>query len=185
MNYVSGKIKEVREAKLKRLFGISCTCELCSLPALDTQLSDARRNEIYMLFEEVAIVRNILYEPEQCLEECARLMDLIDEEFAGYSEHLLLSAQACEAAFQVCATHSDLASACALQKRSYEMRVIFAGNDAPLVKQMRSAMEYQHKETVADAWRKWSWWHTGRGDEPRLLKFMGEHSGACVKGEWQ
>ncbi|KAL8757398.1 MAG: hypothetical protein Q9184_004221 [Pyrenodesmia sp. 2 TL-2023] len=175
MNYVSGKVKEVRDDKLNRLFNISCTCELCCLPPLAIQESDARRTEIYMLFEEIGIAHNILNEPEQCLEECGRLMDLIDEEFAGYSEHLLLSAQACEAAFHVCATHSDLASACALQRRSYEMRVVFAGSDAPLVKQMRSAMEYQHRETAADAWRKCSRWHTRRGDEPKLLKFMGEH----------
>ncbi|KAL8920487.1 MAG: hypothetical protein Q9208_006236 [Pyrenodesmia sp. 3 TL-2023] len=178
MNYVSGKVKEVREDRLNRLFGISCTCDLCSLPALATQLSDARRIEIYMLFDELDSVQNVLFAPEQCIAECDRLMNLIDDEFAGSSEHLLLSAQACEAAFQVCATQSDLASACALQKRSYDMRVVFAGSDAPLVKQMRAAMEYRHCETIADAWRKETRWHSGRGDEPRLLRFMGEKSSA-------
>ncbi|KAL8653935.1 MAG: hypothetical protein Q9210_001807 [Variospora velana] len=178
INYIFGEICAVREDKLLRLFGIACSCELCSLSPMDIKKSDSRRNKIQKLLEEVNNNQNIMKKPERCLAKCGRLIALIDEEHAGHSEHLPVSVEAYDAAYRICTTHSDLASASVLQKRSYETRVIYEGSDNPFVKQIKNAMEYKHQETWVDGLRSLTKWHTTRDDEPKLLKFMGTNTRA-------
>ncbi|KAL8719657.1 MAG: hypothetical protein Q9225_003354 [Loekoesia sp. 1 TL-2023] len=154
MNYVSGMTHAVREEKLKRLFGISCSCGLCSLPLAAIEKSDAQRSAIQRLFDEVEDMQHIAEQPEQCITKCGQLMKLIEEEYAGCSEHLNMNARVCDAAFRICATHRDSASASVLQKRSYEFRVLIEGSDSPIVKQMKSAIENvvaSHKVIIKQA----------------------------------
>lgn len=178
INYVFGDIRAVREEKLGRLFGITCRCELCSLPHIEIGKSDCRRIEIQKLLEAVRNDQKIINKPEGCLAKSGQLIALIDKEHAGHSEHLPVSVEAYDAAYRICTTHSDLASACVLQKRSYDMRVIYEGSDSPLVKQIKYALEYKHQETWVDGLRSLTKWRTTRDDEPKLLKFMGTNTGA-------
>lgn len=52
-NYVPGLTSDQRSEKLQRLFGISYSCELCSLPTLDIQKSHARREKIQQVFDGI------------------------------------------------------------------------------------------------------------------------------------
>ncbi|KAI4276494.1 MAG: hypothetical protein L6R38_005649 [Xanthoria sp. 2 TBL-2021] len=171
-DYVSGQTCEIRQEKLKRLWGISCSCVLCSLPVDEIQKSDASRRRIETLFDESGNMQSVIDQPEQCLEKCGQLMKLIQDEYGGGSQHLIMSAQATDSAYRICTTHSDLASAGVLQERSYGLRLLCEGSDSPLVKQMKSAIEYKHQETPIDAMRSFCKWYSKRGDEPRLLKYM-------------
>ncbi|KAL8830377.1 MAG: hypothetical protein Q9170_005758 [Blastenia crenularia] len=172
-NYVSGLTYDKRTEKLGRLFGISCSCELCSLPTLDIKKSDARREEIQKLFDGYEDMRRAMEKPELCLVDCSQQLKLIEEEYLGASEYYSLKAQAYGIVARICAMHSDLASACALQKRSYDLRVISEGHDSPLVRQMKSAIDSKAQDHPTDALRARSRWYTKRGQEPKLLKFMG------------
>ena len=83
-----------------------------------------------------------------------------------------MSAQATENAYRVYMMHSDLASAIALQKRSYDLRVLCEGSDSPLVRQTKRSIETKQQEIPMDAVRRFAEWYSKRGDEPRLLKYM-------------
>lgn len=102
-----------------------------------------------------------------------RAFKLIEEEYQGASECYSLKAQMYDTAFRICAMHSDLAGACALQKSSYKLRVLCEGYDSPLVRQLRTAVEHKPPDHPTDALRAFSKWYTKRGQEPKLLKFLG------------
>ncbi|KAI4277266.1 MAG: hypothetical protein LQ337_001913 [Flavoplaca oasis] len=171
-DYVSCMTYGVRKEKLRRLWGISCTCVLCSLPPNEIQESDARRKQIDELFDESGGMQRMIDHPEQSLKICGQLMKLIHEEYAGGSQYFAMIAQAIDVAYRICTTHSDLASAGILQKKSYDLRLLCEGSDSPLVRQMKSAIEYKHQDTSIDAMRRFAKWYSKRGDEPRLLKYM-------------
>ncbi|KAL8649208.1 MAG: hypothetical protein Q9226_005672 [Calogaya cf. arnoldii] len=176
-DYVSGQTYAVRQEKLQReklqrLWGIICSCVLCSLPVDEIQRSDARRKRIEALFDESGNMQRIVDQPEQCLEKCGQLMKLIQDEYVGGAQYLAMSAQAIDNAYRICTTHSDLASASVLQERSYGMKLLCEGSYSPLVKQMKSAIEYKHQETPMDTKRSFCKWYSRKGDKPRLLKYM-------------
>ena len=169
-NYVANMTHEVRKDKLKRLFDITCCCELCSSILLDIHLSDARRNKAQELFNAIGETKRMRTRPEDCLVECGRLMRLLEEEYAGCSEYLPGMSSVYDAAMGICFMHGDVASACIIQQRNYEARALFEGSDSLVMRQMKAAIENEHQETPMDTpMTKWS---LKRADVPKLLKFM-------------
>ncbi|KAL8886686.1 MAG: hypothetical protein Q9192_006443, partial [Flavoplaca navasiana] len=171
-DYVSCLSYDIRQEKLKRIWGVSCTCVLCSLPPDEILRSDERRKQIGKLFNQSGDMQRMIDQPEQSLETCGQLMQLIQEEYAGGSQHLAMSAQATDNAYRVCMMHSDIASAIVLEKRTYDLRVLCEGSDSPLVRQTKRSIENKQQEIPMDAVRRIAKWYSKRGDEPRLLKYM-------------
>ncbi|KAL8948105.1 MAG: hypothetical protein Q9222_005684 [Ikaeria aurantiellina] len=173
INYVFGLTSAVRADKLKRLFDITCSCDLCSSPAAAIARSDAQRMKIQRFFDAVGNPDRVANQPKKCIAQCALLLKLIKKEYGGgSSEFLTMSAAAYDAATRVSMMHSDTASACVMQKKSYDLRVLFQGIDYPFVRQLKKAIEYEHQEGPIDMLRRGAKWYSKRGEEPRLLKFM-------------
>ena len=174
INYVLAYTSDVRKEKLGRIFGILCSCELCSLPPIEIERSDARRRKITTLLEGLEDMNRIMELPEKCMVECGQLLKLNDEEYASGSEHICISVNIYDAAFKICETHSDWASAGALQKRGCEVRTLIEGSDSSTVKRMKCAIESkaQEQDHLTDALGKPSRWYTKRGQKPKLLAFM-------------
>ena len=179
INYVLAYTSDVRKEKLGRIFGIVCSCG--PLPPIEIERSDARRRRITTLLEGLEDMNRILELPEQCMIECGQLLKLNDVEYTGCSEHICISVNIYDAAFKICETHSDLASAGVLQKRGCDIRTLIEGNGGPTVKQMRRAIEHtpQERNNMRDPSRKPSEWHTKKGQKPKLLAIM---EGAAGEG---
>lgn len=184
INYVLAYTSDVRKEKLGRIFGFLCNCGLCSRPPLETERSDARRRRITTLLEGLEDMNRIMELPEQCMIECGQLLKLNDEEYTGCSEHICISVNIYDAAFKICESHSDLASAGALQKRGCDFRTLIEGSDSPTVEQMKCAIEHkgQEDDQSTEALRKVSKWWAKKGQKPKLLAIMeGAAGGSFLK----
>ena len=128
---------------------------------------------LYVL-EGLEDTNRIMEIPEQCMVECGQLLKLNDEEYTGCSEHICINVTIYDAAFRICETHLDMASAGALQKRGCDFRTLIEGSDSPFVKQMKCAIECkaQEQDHLTDPSRKALRWYTKKGQEAKLLAIM-------------
>ena len=179
IDYVLAYTSDVRKEKLGRIFGFLCGCGLCSRSPSEIERNDAWRRRITTLLEGLEDMNLIMELPEQCMVECGQLLKLNVEEYTGCSEHICISVNIYDAAFRICETHLEVASAGALQQRGCDFRTLIEGSDSPIVKQMKRAVECksQKQDHLADALRKRSKWYTKKGQEPKLLAIMERAAG--------
>ena len=168
-----------RRTHLKEAFGFGCDCSLCSLPLPERQVSDARRLQIEHLDDAIGNPDRVMNKPDDCLADCHRLRQVLEEEFNGSAG--VLFARLYYDAFQISITHGDQARASVFAERGYQSRVICEGEDSPETQEIKNLMENPagHRNSGAsnrwktakklvpkglntDEFEKWLWRQQGR-----------------------
>lgn len=128
-----------RRTHLTEAFGFDCDCSLCSLPFPERQVSDARRLQIEHLDDAIGHPDRVMNKPGDCLADCYRLLQVLEEEFQGCADVLI--ARLYYDAFQISITHGDQARASVFAERAYQSRVICEGEDSPETREIKHLME--------------------------------------------
>lgn len=128
-----------RRTYLKEAFGFGCDCSLCSLPPPDRQISDARRLQIKYLDNAIGNPDRVMNKPDECLADCYRLLQVLEEEYKGSAGALF--ARLYYDAFQISITHGDQARASVFAERAHQSRVICEGEDSPETRKIKNLME--------------------------------------------
>jgi SET domain-containing protein len=68
-----------RQAYLKEHFGFDCSCQVCSLPAVERNASDARREEISRLQDVFATTDRAMSEPEEAFRDLRKLVNILNK----------------------------------------------------------------------------------------------------------
>lgn len=80
ISYLPGGESKRRQEILKKAFGFTCTCELCSLPATELRASDNRLIHAEALNETIGDPETVRYSPGKILKNCKKFRDLYMEE---------------------------------------------------------------------------------------------------------
>lgn len=134
--YDRGDVSTIRQAFLKLTFGFECKCLGCSRPPSELPASDARRLQIQSLDAAIGDPVRMQSRPEESLKDCYSLLQVLEEEYAGYAG--VLNARLYYDAFQVSIAHGDQARASVFADRAYRARVICEGEDSPATQRMKS-----------------------------------------------
>lgn len=143
-----------RWAKLKDSFGFQCRCKLCTLPAGEIDLSDARRLQIADLDGMIGNPMAMLQTPLKSLAACRDLLQVLRKEYGEAATALL--ARLYYDAFQITAAHGDQARASAFAENAYMARVVCEGEDSPLTRKAKSLMQDPTKHAAFSTYsKKW------------------------------
>jgi SET domain len=164
ISYDKGGSSESRRTYLKDTFGFVCHCSLCSLPSPDLQISDARRLQIQLLDNAIGDSDRVMNKPDDCLEDCQCLLQVLEEEYKGSAGGLI--ARLYYDAFQVSITHSDQARASVFAERGYRSRVICEGEDSPATRKIKKLMQNPAGHMNFGASKRWK---TAKGLVPKGL----------------
>lgn len=163
-----------RWAKLKDSFGFQCRCELCTLPAGEIDLSDARRLQIVELDGMTGNPMAMLRTPLKSLAACRDLLQVLNKEYGEAATALL--ARLYYDAFQITAAHGDQARASAFAEHAYMARVVCEGEDSPLTRKAKSLMQDPTKHAAFGTYsKKWKSSKTAipkELDEPSFEKWL-------------
>ena len=165
ISYDTGGSYNSRRTLLKDAFGFDCDCTLCLLPLPSRQSSDARRLQIQLLNNAIGDAERVVYKPHDCLDDCHRLLGLLEEEYQGSATALIPCLY--YDAFQISISHADQARAGVFAKRGYQHRVICEGEDSPATRHAKGLMENPagHGSFAAASTR----WRTKKGLVPKGL----------------
>ena len=114
-----------RRALTKKHFGFECVCEVCSLPAAELRLSDARHAEMRALDHRIDNVESIVRQPDEYLQWARALVRLLEAE--GIADARL--AKAYHDACVITAAHADQARARIFAERARATTEWCAGAD--------------------------------------------------------
>lgn len=143
-----------RWAKLKDSFGFQCRCELCTLPAGEIDLSDARRLQIADLDGMIGNPMAMVWTPVKSLAACRELLQVLHREYGEAATALL--ARLYYDAFQITAAHGDQARASAFAEHAYMARVVCEGEDSPVARKVKSLMQDPTKHASFGTYsKKW------------------------------
>jgi len=154
ISYDHGGPSDSRRTYLKDAFGFDCDCCLCSLPHPELQDSNQRRLQIQRLDSAIGDPGRVMNKPDECLADCHRLFQVLEDEYAGHAGALI--ARLYYDAFQISITHGDQARASVFARRAYQSRIICEGDDSPETQQMKRLMEHPtaHKNFgVSKRWK--------------------------------
>ena len=139
ISYDKGGSSDSRRTHLRDAFGFDCKCIVCSLPLPELQASDARRDQIQHLDEVIGAPNRLMNKPEDCLTDCHRLLQILEEEYHhGAGAHV---ARLYYDAFQISITHGDQARASIFAERAYKSRIVCEGEDSPETRRAKDLMD--------------------------------------------
>jgi len=118
-----------RQQSLRRGFGFTCSCDLCSLPLDLRRKSDERLDEIARLDGLIGDGVGILSTPLQTLHYAHTLLGLLNEEGMDDSN----TPRTYYDALQIAVANGDLARASVFAERASSIRTVFEGDDSPEV----------------------------------------------------
>jgi SET domain len=153
ISYDEGSPSDSRRAHLKDAFGFDCKCGLCSLPPSELQISDSYRLQIQTLDSAIGDSARVMNKPDDCLADCHRLLQVLEEEYKGCAGALV--ARLYYDAFQISITHGDQARASAFAERAYQVRVICEGEDNPQTGHVKNLMENPAAHRNFGASKRW------------------------------
>ncbi|KAL9101671.1 MAG: hypothetical protein Q9163_003092 [Psora crenata] len=153
ISYDKGGPFDSRHTHLREAFGFNCDCSLCSLPPPDRQVSDARRLQIEFLDDAVGDPDRVMNKPDDCLADCHRLLQVLEEEHKGSAGALI--ARLYYDAFQISIAHGDRARASVFAKRGHQLRVICEGEDSPETCKIKNLMENPAGHRNFGASKRW------------------------------
>ncbi|KAG5957479.1 hypothetical protein E4U58_005978 [Claviceps cyperi] len=143
--YIPSGSSTERRRYLKEKFGFDCACEMCVLPAADIQASNGRRAEMENHDRAIANPLQMMTQPEKSLAHCRSMLRLLYEEYPASTTSL--HTRAYFDAFQICIAHGDQTRASIFAEKSYEMSVVYQGEDSPETKKMKSFVLHPSKHT--------------------------------------
>lgn len=146
VDYNSGDPSEVRRIRLKTLFGFTCTCQICSSSTAQVLASNTRRILIQRLRSSIKEFYRLINEPEDCLADCHRLLQIQDAEYRGQAGGMNFTVY--QNAFKISIYHGDRARARVFAQRVYRLRVCYQGHDHPDTQRAKLLME--RPSTVSD-----------------------------------
>ncbi|KAK6201779.1 hypothetical protein LQW54_009358 [Pestalotiopsis sp. IQ-011] len=163
-----------RWAKLKDSFGFQCSCELCTLPAEEIDLSDARRLQIADLDGMIGNPTAMVLNPLKSLAACHELLQVLNREYGEAATALL--ARLYYDAFQITAAHGDQARASAFAEHAYMARVVCEGEDSPVTRKAKTLMQDPTRHASFGTYsKKWKSTKTAIAkelDEPSFEKWL-------------
>ncbi|KAI0994927.1 hypothetical protein K3495_g13254 [Podosphaera aphanis] len=126
LSYHIGGPSATRQQVLFEQFGFECRCELCSLPAKQLAVSDARLKRAQELDYMIGDLDKCFHQPEEVIAACFELYEIFELEKIkdGRLARLLYDA------FQLCNMHSDLARASCFAEDYCRTKVISEGPDS-------------------------------------------------------
>lgn len=136
ISYDHGGSQASRRSFLRKAFGFDCSCDICTLPGPQLQISDNRRARIQDYDDAIGNPLRMANSPKQSLGDCRSLMQLLNEEYAGCPG--LLIARLYYDAFQISISHGDQARASVFAERAYKIRVVCEGEDSPETQKVKA-----------------------------------------------
>ena len=133
-----GSPRHSRQATLRTTYHFTCACSVCSLPEAESKRSDARRQRVAELLEDIRDL-NGPYEGVQCLNAVVEAIRLLRED--GYLADMH---DFTKKAGPICATHSDWVSASYWAGLTYHSRVAEFGWDNPIVRMDKTYEIYRN-----------------------------------------
>jgi len=145
--------REARQEALRRKFGFTCSCRLCSLPPDQSQESDRRLDEILKLDGLIGRdgLMGILSAPQQILRYVDQQIRLYNEQGPGDTG---LPRAFLDAA-QIAIANGDLARARIFAERAALGWIILKGEDSSSVLQARALSQDPSKHELAGISMKW------------------------------
>lgn len=163
LSYLAGGPSNERKQKLKQYFGFDCTCDICSLPATELKVSDARLSKATQLDEAIGNSKRVMMTPEKALADCRALLELYAQEGIADTRIPRLYYDA----FQICVMHADAARARVFARKSREARVLCEGEDGTEAGEMISLIENPQSHENYGATSKWK---TGVDNVPKNME---------------
>ncbi|KPM46529.1 hypothetical protein AK830_g110 [Neonectria ditissima] len=156
--------RQTRQEALRRKFGFTCSCRLCSLPPHLSAESDRRLNEILMLDRSIseAGAMGIMMAPEKMLRYVDRQVQLYNEQGP---DDIGLPRAFFDAA-QISAAHGDLARARVFAERAAAGWLVLKGDDSPFVLQIKKLSQDPSKIKLPGGLTTWK---TAVNDVPQGL----------------
>ncbi|KAK0624286.1 hypothetical protein B0T14DRAFT_565569 [Immersiella caudata] len=150
---------EERQQHLSATFKFTCTCELCSLPRAQREISNARLCTIQELDAQIPMVlwgEGVRWK-EQALGLVRSVLDLFHEE--GIQDAHV--ARTYYDAYQLAVHFEDERRAKVFAQRTWEARCVAEGEDSPTAAKMRNAVEMRRHVKVPEldesGFEKWLW----------------------------
>lgn len=152
LSYVAGGPWSARQEHIRTFFGFRCTCDICSLPEDEQQVSDERLEKAQRLDEAIGDPKRVKQNPERALSDCRALLMIYRDEqvFDLRLPRLYYDA------FQICAMHSDQARACVFAERAGETRVICEGQQSTEAAELSTLAAHPCKFENFGVTKKWA-----------------------------
>lgn len=157
-----------RRAYLKDHFGFDCDCKVCSQPAASLQASNTRRRQIQLLDSVIGDPDRVMDNPADCLADCQRLLNLLNEEYQGFPGPSV--PRLYYDAFQISITHGDQARASVFADRGHKVRVTCEGDESPETRKLKELKENPAQHRNFGVSRRW---RTGKTMVPKGLDVEG------------